>query len=122
MAGWNQRQKGFIKSLATVIAFMLAGLLVASVADGRISQMETAADMAVFSWLKMFSGWLFAASALWAIVTFRYGRKHADAIREQTGFSRLLTAYGILFWLSLLVFMLAAAIVIWAGMHLGPVR
>ena len=122
MVGWNQSQKGFMERLATVVALLLGGWGLTMLADNRIADMETAAEMNTYSWLNMLSGLLFAASMVAVIVTLRYGRRHEAAIREHKSISRLLTAYRLLFWLSFVASLLGAAILLWFVLHLGPVR
>ena len=57
-----------------------------------------------------------------AIVTLIYGRTHEAAIRERKSVSIMLTAYRVLFWLSVAASVLALLFLIWLVMHLGPVR
>lgn len=122
MSELNPAQKGFMQWLATVIGLLLAGLLLAFVADSRIADMETAADMTIYSWIKIIGGWLFAASTLSSILALRYGGRHKTEICEQVGFCRLLTIYRVMFWMAFTSVLLVIAGLIWLGAHLGPVR
>ncbi len=118
----NIPQKAFLIRLVVVVIASLAGLLLMFIADSRISDMETTADMNTFSWLNTSSGLMFLAASIMSIVTLRYGRNHEAAIREHATVSILLTAYRILFWLACITTLLAVAFLIWLGLHIGPVR
>ncbi len=119
----NHAQKGFLVWIGILGGILVAGLILKLIAGGLIASMETTADMAMFSWIGMFSGVLFSiVTPVMAIVTLRYGHRHEAGIREQVGLSRLLTIYRILFWLAVVSMLLVAAGLIWLGTHLGPVR
>jgi hypothetical protein len=115
-------QKGFLLRFVVVVSLLLAGLLLIFIADSRNAGMETAAGMDNDSWLKMLSGWMFLGSSVMSIITLRYGSRHEVAIREHKSLSHLLTAYRTLFWLSVVSSLIAAVILAWFVMHLGPVR
>ncbi len=122
MATWNERQKGFIKRLAIVVASALAGRVLMTAADSQITDMGTTADVGAYFWLSTISGLLFLVSTVSAIVTLIYGRTHETAIRERKSVSFMLTTYRILFWLSVAASVLAFAFLVWVVLHLGPVR
>jgi len=118
----NQQQKGFLKWLAMIFASALGGWALMVIAESRIADMETTADMATYSWLNIGGGLLLVIANLSAIATLIYGRRHEAEIREHRSFSRLLTVYRFLFWLSVTVSLLAGAFLIWVATHMGPVR
>ncbi len=119
----SELQKGFVVRVTIVVALLLAGLVLTMLSDSLIAGMETASDMNMYSWLKMIVGLLlFAATPLAAMITLHYGGRHKEAIRENTNLFRLLTIYRILFWLSIVVIVVAIVIVFWLAMHLGSVR
>jgi hypothetical protein len=122
MSQLNQAQGGFLKWLAAAAASLLGGWALMMIADSRIAGIETAADVATYSGLNTVAGLLFMVSGMSSIATLIYGRRHELAIRELKNFSRLLTAFRILFWISVIASLLAAAFLIWIAMHIGPVR
>lgn len=115
-------QKGFLLRFVVVVTLLLVGLLLMFVADSRNAGRETAAGIDNDSWLNMLSGWMFLGSTVMSIVTLRYGSRHEAVIRENKSLSRLLTVYRTLFWLSVVSSLIAALILAWFVMHLGPVR
>jgi len=116
-------QRGFLIRLGIFVGMLAGGLILKLIAQGLMGGIENVADMNVFSWISMISGVAFSIAApVMAIVTLRYGRRHAAAIREHAALSRLLTIYRILFWLAVICALLVAAGLIWLGTHLGPVR
>jgi len=123
MSELSSAQKGFVVRLLILGGLFAGGLILRLIAQGLMGGIENVADMDVFSWISMFSGLAFSiATPVMAIVTLRYGRRHAAAIREHAGLSRLLTIYRILFWLAVLCALLVAAGLMWLATHLGPVR
>src|SRR3546814_5628950 len=84
--------------------------------------METSADMATYSWLKSAGGSLFLISSVSSIMTLIYGHMHVAAIREHRSVSYLLTAYRVLFWLSVIVSMLAGAFLVRSEEHTSELQ
>ena len=103
----NKSQKGFVKRVATVFVLTLVGIVLGALAKSGIGGMETNSDMNGFSLLNKIGLFLLVATPWIAIDTLRYGRRYEAEIREHSGLSRLLTAYRILFWLQVVLVLLA---------------
>jgi len=114
MPSLNPYQKGFVVRVAILAALVLIGIVLAMLAKSGMAGLETNSGTNGFSLLNMIGVIMLVVEPWIAIATLLYGRRYEAEIREHPGVSRLLTVYRIVFWLQVVILLLAA--LFFAGM------